>query len=299
MKNTLTNQTFLVTDNRYRTDNWRKDKYTKFLVTIALRLGIALDDNGADIDLIFSGKFSEHNNYHESDNYIGTLTINNKYTVENVKICTRKNNSRIETLWPIHDDYDKNEQAKNNSTSDFIEYYINGERLFTIDDIATYYFPVFLEKPGLEPIALEKEVCARKEEALRMLYTKKTSELASENKSLKDAFDSQIKQNTEENNTKLETDVTNLIQPAEHGITVTSRPRKILKNVTLEPMSTQRRGTVEGVVLHFNDGTTLSNNWSNGPDRKKIIDKLIGREVVTDVWGSYSDSKWFANVYLK
>jgi hypothetical protein len=299
MKNTLTNQTFLVTDNRYRTDNWRKDKYTKFLVTIALRLGIALDDNGADIDLIFSGKFSEHNNYHESDNYIGTLTINNKYTVENVKICTRKNNSRIETLWPIHDDYDKNEQAKNNSTSDFIEYYINGERLFTIDDIATYYFPVFLEKPGLEPIALEKEVCARKEEALRMLYTKKTSELASENKSLKDAFDSQIKQNTEENNTKLETDVTSLIQPAEHGITVTSRPRKILKNVTLEPMSTQRRGTVEGVVLHFNDGTTLSNNWSNGPDRKKIIDKLIGREVVTDVWGSYSDSKWFANVYLK
>ena len=299
MKNTLTNQTFLVTDNRYRTDNWRKDKYTKFLVTIALRLGIALDDNGADIDLIFSGKFSEHNNYHESDNYIGTLTINNKYTVENVKICTRNNNSRIETLWPIHDDYDKNEQAKNNSTSDFIEYYINGERLFTIDDIATYYFPVFLEKPGLEPIALEKEVCARKEEALRMLYTKKTSELASENKSLKDAFDSQIKQNTEENNTKLETDVTNLIQPAEHGITVTSRPRKILKNVTLEPMSTQRRGTVEGVVLHFNDGTTLSNNWSNGPDRKKIIDKLIGREVVTDVWGSYSDSKWFANVYLK
>jgi len=299
MKNTLTNQTFLVTDNRYRTDNWRKDKYTKFLVTIALRLGIALDDNGADIDLIFSGKFSEHNNYHESDNYIGTLTINNKYTVENVKICTRNNNSRIETLWPIHDDYDKNEQAKNNSTSDFIEYYINGERLFTIDDIATYYFPVFLEKPGLEPIALEKEVCARKEEALRMLYTKKTSELASENKSLKDAFDSQIKQNTEENNTKLETDVTSLIQPAEHGITVTSRPRKILKNVTLEPMSTQRRGTVEGVVLHFNDGTTLSNNWSNGPDRKKIIDKLIGREVVTDVWGSYSDSKWFANVYLK
>ena len=299
MKNTLTNQTFLVTDNRYRTDNWRKDKYTKFLVTIALRLGIALDDNGADIDLIFSGKFSEHNNYHESDNYIGTLTINNKYTVENVKICTRNNNSRIETLWPIHDDYDKNEQAKNNSTSDFIEYYINGERLFTIDDIATYYFPVFLEKPGLEPIALEKEVCARKEEALRMLYTKKTSELASENKSLKDAFDSQIKQNTEENNTKLETDVTNLFQPAEHGITVTSRPRKILKNVTLEPMSTQRRGTVEGVVLHFNDGTTLSNNWSNGPDRKKIIDKLIGREVVTDVWGSYSDSKWFANVYLK
>jgi len=299
MKNTLTNQTFLVTDNRYRTDNWRKDKYTKFLVTIALRLGIALDDNGADIDLIFSGKFSEHNNYHESDNYIGTLTINNKYTVENVKICTRKNNSRIETLWPIHDDYDKNEQAKNNSTSDFIEYYINGERLFTIDDIATYYFPVFLEKPGLEPIALEKEVCARKEEALRMLYTKKTSELASENKSLKDAFDSQIKQNTEENNTKLETDVTSLIQPAEHGITVTSRPRKILKNVTLEPMSTQRRGTVEGVVLHFNDGMTLSNNWSNGPDRKKIIDKLIGREVVTDVWGSYSDSKWFANVYLK
>jgi len=299
MKNTLKDQKFLVTDNRSYTGNWRKDKYTKFLVTIALRLGIALDDNGADIDLIFSGKFSEHNEHHESDNYIGTLTINNKHTLESVKICTRKNSSRIETLWLIHDDDDKNEQAKNNSTSDFIEYYINGEQLFTINDIATYYHPVFLEKPGLEPIALEKEVCARKEEALRKLYNLKTSELTSENKSLKDALDSQIKQNTEENNTKLEAEVTNLIQPADHGTTVTPRSRKILKNVTLEPMSTKERGKVEGVVLHFDDGTTLSNNWSNGPDRKKIIDKLIGREVVTDVWGGYSDSKWFANVYLK
>jgi len=299
MIKTLTNQKFLVTDNRSSINNWRKDKYTKFLVTIALRLGIALDDNGSDIDLNFSGNFSEHNGYHESDNYIGTLIINNEHTIENVKICTRKDSSRIETLWPIHNNDNKNEQAKNNSTSDFIEYYINGERLFTINDIATYYHPVFLEKPGLEPIALEKEVCARKEEALRRLYAKKTSELTSENKSLKDAFDSQIRQNTEENNTMLEKEVTSLIQPAEYGKTVTSRPKKILKNVTLEPMSTQKRGEVEGVVLHFDDGTTLSNNWSNGPDRKKIIDKLIGREVVTDVWGSYSDSKWFANVYLK
>lgn len=299
MKNILNNQKFLVTDKRSYTDNWRKDKYTKFLVTIALRLGISIDDDGSDIELNFSGKFSEHNDYHESDNYIGTLIINNTHTIENVKICTRKDSTRIETLWPIHDDNDKNEQAKNNSTSDFIEYYINGERLFTINDIATYYHPVFLEKPGLEPIALEKEVCARKEEALRKLYSLKTSELTSENTSLKEALDNQIKLNTKENNTKLEAEVTNLIQPAEYGTTVTPRSGKILKNVTLEPMSTKERGKVEGVVLHFDDGTTLSNNWSNGPDRKKTIEKLIGREVVTDVWGGYSDSKWFANVYLK
>jgi len=59
------------------------------------------------------------------------------------------------------------------------------------------------------------------------------------------------------------------------------------------------KGEVQGVSLYFEDGTSVKNNWDGAEKRKKIIDKLKGREVITDVWGGYSDSIWFANVYLK
>lgn len=299
MKNTLTNQKFLVTDNRSNIDNWRKDKYTKFLVTIALRLGIALDDNGSDIDLNFSGNFSEHNDYHESDNYIGTLIINHRHTLENIKICTRKNSSRIETLWPIHDDNMKQEQSKHNKTSDFIEYYISGEQLFTIKDIAEYYHPVFVDKPGLPPIALEKEVCANHMHALRQLHKQEIGDIRDEFKTLKEAHVYQLETNRELENARINTDISELVVEARANETVTSRPRKILADVKLEDMHTKNRGTVQGVVLYFDDGTSVKNNWDNGSQRKKVIEKLKGREVMTDVWGDFASEKWFANVYLK
>lgn len=299
MTKELNNQTFSIIDNRQSVSHWNKDKYTKFLVTIALRLGVAIKDDGNDINLKFSGIHSEHNNHHESDNYIGSLIINKEGSIDNVKICTHKNGASIATLWPMHDDSEKQQQSKDSKTSEFIEYYVDGDRLFTIEDIATYYHPVFLEKPGLSPLALEKEVCARKEEALRELYSLQASELTNENKTLKEIIDSQIKQNTKENNNKLQADVSEIFELAKPGQTVISRPRKILKSVKLKEMSTKNRGVIQGVILHFDDGTTLANNWDNGSERKKVIDKLVGREVITDVWGDYSDSDWFANVYLK
>lgn len=299
MTKQINNQTYVIVDNRRNVSHWSKDKYTKFLVTIALRLGVAIKDDGNSINLNFSGEHSEHNSYHESDNYIGSLTINNNDTTSNVKICTHKNGASIATLWPMHDDSDKQQESKDNKTSAFIEYYIDGDRLFTIEDIAAYYHPVFLEKPGLSPIALEKEVCARKEEALRELYTSQASELTSENKTLKEVIDSQIKLNTKVNNSKLQVEVSELVEPAKPGLTVTPRPRKILKSVKLQSMITKNRGEIQGVVLLFEDGTSLKNNWDDAAKRKTIIDKLIGREVVTDAWGNYSNSEWFANVYLK
>jgi hypothetical protein len=264
-----------------------------------LRLGVAIEDDGNDIILQFSGEHSEYNRYHESDNYIGSLAVNSQSTVENVKICTHKNGSSIATLWPMHDDNEKQQQSKDSKTSAFIEYYINGSRLFTIEDIANYYHPVFLESPGLSPVALEKEVCARKEEALRELYTREASRLVDENKTLKETIDNQIIQNTKENNNKLQTKVTELVEPARPGEAITRRPRKILMNVELQEMHTKNRGLVQGVTLYFDDGTSVRNNWSGAEKRKSIIDKLIGREVVTDVWGNYPSDQWFANVYLK
>ena len=206
MDKKLENKIYTIMDNRCNVADSKKDKYTKFLVTIALRLGIAIEDDGKDIKLQFSGTHSEYNRYHESDNYIGTLIVNSQTTVENVKICTHKDGSSIATLWPMHDDNEKQQQSKDSKTSAFIEYYINGSRLFTIEDIANYYHPIFLESPGLSPVALEKEVCARKEEALRELYARETSRLIDKNKTLKETLDSQIAQNTKENNTKEKTD---------------------------------------------------------------------------------------------
>ena len=160
MKEKLENVLYTIKDNRHNIYYYKDDLYTKFLVTIALRLGIAIKDDGKDIKLQFSGCHSEYNQKHKSENYIGTLGINNQQEIENVKICTRENTATIATLWPIHDDDTKQEQAKNNKTSDFIEYYLNGEQLFTIEEIAKWYHPIFLEQPGLTPIALEKEVNA-------------------------------------------------------------------------------------------------------------------------------------------
>jgi len=299
MNKKLENKIYAIVDNRHNIVDFNKDKYTKFLVTIALRLGVAIEDDGKDIALQFSGEHSEYNRYHESDNYIGALTVNSQPAIENVKICTHKNGSSIATLWPMHDDNDKQQQSKDSKTSAFIEYYINGSRLFTIEDIANYYHPIFLESPGLSPVALEKEVCARKEEALRELYARETSRLVDKNKTLKETLDSQIAQNTKENNSKLQTKVTELIETARPGEAITRRPRKILMNVDLQEMHTKNRGLVQGVVLYFDDGTSVRNNWSGAEKRKSIIDKLVGREVVTDVWGNYPSDQWFANVYLK
>ena len=79
---------------------------------------------------------------------------------------------------------------------------------------------------------------------------------------------------------------------------VTTRPARLLIDVTLEDMISRNRGSVKGVVLHFDDGSTLKNNWDGAETRKQVVSQLIGREVETDVWGTYSASEWFRNVYL-
>jgi len=79
---------------------------------------------------------------------------------------------------------------------------------------------------------------------------------------------------------------------------VSTRQARLLIDVTLEDMNSRNRGPVKGVVLHFDDYSTLKNNWDGAERRKQVVSQLIGKEVITDVWGSYSASEWFRNVYL-
>lgn len=294
MKTELNNQEYVIKDKRTTSSDRNKDKYTKFLVTIALRLGIAIEDDGKEIILNFSGKHSEYNKHHESDNYVGTLIINDEHSIDLVKICTHNNGSSIATLWPIHKDDAKQEQSKNNQTSDFIEYYLTGGQLFTIKEIAKWYHPIFLDQPGLSPIALEKEVNAKQMHILRKLHKGEIENLIFQKEALEESVKSKDKEIS-----NLQAEVAAMLRQPSIGKTVTKRPGKILIDVALEPMFRKNRGAVQGVVLYFDDGTSVRNNWDGGESRFATIEKLIGREVVTDVWGDYPSDEWFANVYLK
>ena len=105
-------------------------------------------------------------------------------------------------------------------------------------------------------------------------------------------------QEQEEENQKLRMQLDSINDSSFPTRPVTKRPARVLIDVTLEDMISRNRGPVKGVVLHFDDGSTLKNNWDGAETRKQVVSQLIGREVVTDVWGTYSASEWFRNVYL-
>ena len=105
-------------------------------------------------------------------------------------------------------------------------------------------------------------------------------------------------QEKEEENQKLRIQLDSINDSSFPTRPVTTRPARLLIDVTLEDMISRNRGPVKGVVLHFDDGSTLKNNWDGAETRKQVVSQLIGREVVTDVWGTYSASEWFRNVYL-
>jgi len=105
-------------------------------------------------------------------------------------------------------------------------------------------------------------------------------------------------QGKEEENQKLRMQLDSINDTSFPTRPVSTRPARVLIDVTLEDMISRNRGPVKGVVLHFDDGSTLKNNWDGAERRKQVVSQLIGKEVVTDVWGPYSASEWFRNVYL-
>ncbi len=167
----------------------KKGKYQKFLVTISLRLGIAVPDTQADIVLDFSdGIFDNYGAEGRSENFIGKLAVNGVLYSGSVKVCTMgKENDVINTLWPIHDDTEKQQQAKNSKTDEFIDYYLKGRTLLTTEEIADWYHPVFLDNPSLSPfemtqivkdkqLILQKNMHHNETEKQKIIHTKEKIE---------------------------------------------------------------------------------------------------------------------------
>jgi len=287
-------QYYSIIDRRSEDLEWNKDKYTKFLVTIALRLGYAIKDDGKPIQLYFSGELSEYNRSHNSHNYIGTLNINDNKVFGKIKICTHNEGKKIATLWPIHDDDDLNQQAKDNKTKDFIKYYIEGARDFTIEEIADWYHPVFKDYPGYSPLEMEKEVNYKQMKVLKAQHEHECKRLIGEKKTVEESLAI-----SEEENKSLKIQLASTHRKPDQSTIAHKRPKKILTGVEkIKIFRKSANSEVPGVKIHFDDGSFLLNNWDQATERYNTLSKLVGKEVITDTWGSYSDEEWFANVYL-
>ena len=153
-------------------------KYEKFLVTIALRLGIELKDPD-DIILDFKGIFSEYNKEHNSNNYIGSLVVNGQaFTKTEVKICTPiKNQNSVRTLWPIFNDNLGSQYKKHVKTEEFIDEYGSENMNLTIRELATFYHDLFLENPFRSPLNMALEVKEMQDVIKRKMNKSKVDEL--------------------------------------------------------------------------------------------------------------------------
>ena len=177
-------------EKNYVIPSFRTRKYEKFLVTIALRLGIEIKEP-EDIKLNFKGSFSEHNNKliysnpstnpqrHDSYNYLGSLTVNGQaYTETEVKICTpRQDQNQIKTLWPVFKDSYRSQIFNHTKTRDFIDEYGSDRINLTISDLAQYYHPLFLENPDRTPISMSVEVSEIKASIRRKMHKTEKDEL--------------------------------------------------------------------------------------------------------------------------
>jgi len=170
-------------DNRYviSSSHANHRKYEKFLVTIALRLGIEVKDPD-DIILDFKGSFSESNKEHNSNNYIGSLVVNGQeFTKTQVKICTPSyNHHAIRTLWPVFNDNLGSQHKKHVQTEEFIDEYGSGRMNLTIGELATYYHELFLIDPFRSPLNMALEVNGMQDAIRRKMNKSKVDEVTAE-----------------------------------------------------------------------------------------------------------------------
>lgn len=177
-----------IIDKKYIISDYNRKKYDKFLVTIALRLGIEVKEPN-DIVLKFNGSFSEHNNKefkvkgvtlrHDSYNYIGSLSVNGEaFNTTEVKICTpSKDQNQIKTLWPIFKDNYRSQLKNHTRTQDFIAEYGSDQINLTIEDLAKYYHPLFLENPERTPVSMALEVSELKAHIRRKMHKDEKAKL--------------------------------------------------------------------------------------------------------------------------
>ena len=178
-------------DTSYTIHSYQTRKYDKFLVTIALRLGIEVKEPD-DIKLNFKGGFSEHNKKtftkdgksfsHDSYNFLGTLSVNGEpYTETEVKICTpREDQSQIRTLWPVFKDSNRSQLTNHTKTRDFIDEYGSDRINLTISDLANYYHELFLDDPERTPLSMSEEVAEKKAAIRRKMHKDEKEKLKAE-----------------------------------------------------------------------------------------------------------------------
>lgn len=168
----------LLTKRYIITPDMKKGKYQKFLVTIALRLGISIPDTQEDVVLVLSdGVFDNYGAEGRSENFIGSLAANGITYSGSVKVCTMgEKNDIINTLWPIHNDTEKQQQAKNSRTDEFISYYMEGGTVLTTEEIAEWYHPIFLDNPGMSPFEMTQMVKDKQLRLQKKMYHDKSEE---------------------------------------------------------------------------------------------------------------------------
>ena len=176
-------------------------------------------------------------------------------------------------------------------------------KYITVDDLINYFHPLYLngEIETHEDLRqyLKDYMSSDVPERISEMETTiaQTVKELEEEKVAHDETKKEL-QGKEEENQKLRMQLDSINDTSFPTRPVSTRPARVLIDVTLEDMISRNRGPVKGVVLHFDDGSTLKNNWDGAETRKQVVSQLIGREVVTDVWGTYSASEWFRNVYL-
>ena len=176
-------------------------------------------------------------------------------------------------------------------------------KYITVDDLINYFHPLYLNGD----IETHEDLRQYLKDYMSSDVPERISEMETtiaqtvkELEEEKVAHDETKKelQGKEEENQKLRMQLDSINDTSFPTRPVSTRPARVLIDVTLEDMISRNRGPVKGVVLHFDDGSTLKNNWDGAETRKQVVSQLIGREVITDVWGTYSASEWFRNVYL-
>ena len=311
-------------DNRYviSSSHANHRKYEKFIVTIALRLGIEIKDPD-DIILDFKGSFSESNKEHNSNNYVGSLIVNGqKFTKTEVKICTPSyNHNAIRTLWPVFNDNLGSQHKKHVQTEEFIDEYGSERMNLTIRELATYYHELFLIDPFRSPLNMALEVKDMQDVIKRKMNKSKIDELTSnfqnkEKKALED-FKNREKQ-IEDEYKKREQELAdkhqeNLKRVIAENQANQGSPNQETKNtyVDVDWNSSVINSAVfnyfeeEGIYLciYINDQPTpikLSKNWKkNYPRALKDVRLLKKGEVfkyITQGINTFSPEKWFSKI---
>lgn len=277
-------------------------RFHKVRYTAALRLGVVPEAKNGRLEVRFSGDVTSAVAPHPGRTALeGTLQIGGRHFPDVVVIAERKADGRynLVTFWPVSQDPD----AHQSYTDPLVDTAMDGTP-FDVEVVATTMHAAFLENAGASPATLMKKIYETEnsrlkdaadrygrllEESLereREVHAELTQERSVRQRAEADAAESKA---------ELERLRRESLCVAPPGTLV--RPSSV---ASLERVEEGRRGREDqrAILLHMSDGTVRANNWPNGYQaRLSYAQRLEGRRVRTDVWGSYPWQEWFQNIY--